>query len=573
MKLNQLSTKKIFILNFGVIIGILLITPLLLDLIEISSRILFIAYLGTVLIVFLVILMLFDIFFLVFRKQNNYILSLFNMSITTLLFLLMMYSFINNIFEIVYVMNYSNTTLALIYKIVAIWAGQDGSIMTWMFFNSIIISFFRINNQNKEDLVFIRSVVISLIISVVFTMILFSMNPFNIDLTPAIPGGRGLDPLLISPFMIWHPFFTFISYAIFLVPFTVVISEIISKNSDLLNSYQQNYYDFSLKFGWLVSSLSIGLGAYWAKIALNWGRYWGWDPVETVSLLPWFFITAFFHTIIFKKKKPILIKINVSVIFLSVIFSTLITRTGNLSPLHSFAGGAELVIWVVVVGLILVCLSLYVIYIVLDYLMEEYRKKKLFFDYLSYILLFALSFVCIFGLFIPPFTLFLSNYFPIDVIYIGPEYFIITTLILAVGLALSLIFCSLWEYFAIKWIALTLVIGVAIQSGISFILLLTLGIWINPGMIIFLISIFTSFYKLANNFKVRKGFKYFFRLNSKTIIHAGISFILVGFLIDPNLELYQDIFFITGFILLMIGIVPSIFTVFYSKKDSSEITI
>jgi cytochrome c-type biogenesis protein CcmF len=467
-------------------------------------------------------------------------------------------------------MNYNHTTLPLIYKIVAIWAGQDGSILTWMLFNSIIINFYRIKNQNKEDLVFTRSVIISLIISAVFSIILFSMNPFNVDLTPIFPSGRGLNPLLISPFMIWHPLFTFITYAIFLVPFTITIAEVLTRNSQLLNSYQRNFFDFSLKFGWLVSTLSLGLGAYWAKIALNWGRYWGWDPVETVLLIPWFFITAFFHTIMFKKKNPLLIKINVSLIFFAVIFSTLITRTGELSPLHNFAAGAELVIWLVVVGLILLGLSLYVIYIVLDYLLEEYRKKKLFFDYLSYTFLFALSFVCIFGLFIPPFTLLLSSYFPINVIYIGPEYFILTTLTLAVGLALTLIFCSLWEYFEIKWIAAAILVGISIQLVVSYSLLFILNIWINPIMIIYFISIFASIFKLSNNFKIRKGFKYFFRLNSKTIIHIGISFILIGFLINPDLELYQDIFFITGFIILVIGILPSIFIVFFTKKENIE---
>ena len=105
MKLNQISTKKIIFLNLGVIIGIIFFTPLLLALIELNSRILLISYLGTILIGILVALMILDIFFLVFQKQNYYILSLLNVSITLLLFLLMMYSFLNNIFEIVYVMN------------------------------------------------------------------------------------------------------------------------------------------------------------------------------------------------------------------------------------------------------------------------------------------------------------------------------------------------------------------------------------------------------------------------------------------------------------------------------------
>jgi cytochrome c-type biogenesis protein CcmF len=455
-----------------------------------------------------------------------------------------------------------------------------------MVLNSLVLFFYRVRNHDKRDHVVILSWIIGLVVLTVFLFSLYSLNPFSLEkhpLFPFFPEGSGLSEILLSPFMIWHPFFTFVAYAIFLIPFSIVIAEVLLeiinkyfpriKGEDALsvqlkNSYQRTFNDFALKFGWLVSSLSIGFGAYWAKIALNWGRYWGWDPVETVSLVPWFFITAYFHTVIFKKKNPILIKINTSLIFFSVLFSTLITRTGNLSPLHSFAGGAELLIWVVIVGLILVCLSLYVIYIVLDYLMEEYRKKKLFFDYLSYIFLFGLAFVCIFGLFIPPFTSYLSNYFPIDTIYIGPEYFIITTSILAVGLAITLIFCSLWEYFKIKWIALSVVVGISILSVFSFSLLFILGIWINPLLIIFFMSILASLFKLTNNFNVKKGVKYFFRLNSKTIIHAGISFILTGFLIDPILELSQDIFFITGFIFLIIGIVPSILTVFFAKGES-----
>jgi len=313
-------------------------------------------------------------------------------------------------------MNYSNNSLPLVYKIVAIWAGEEGSIMTWMLFNSIIINLYRIGNRNKEDLVFIRSVILSSIISSAFLIILLYLNPF--ELQSSFPSdGLGLNPLLISPFMIWHPFFTFIAYAVYLVPFTVTIAEIITRKSKLKEGFQDKFYNFTLKFGWLVLTLSIGFGAYWAKIALTpWGRYWGWDPVETVSLIPWFFITAFFHTIIFKKKNPLLIKINVALIFSSIVFSTLITRGGGLNSLHAFTGGAELVVWVVILGLILIILPLYVIYIVLDYLMEEYRNKKLLFDYLSYLFLYGLAFVCIFGLYIPPITFLLSNFIPINTI-------------------------------------------------------------------------------------------------------------------------------------------------------------
>ncbi len=571
MQFDNFSPKKLVVINFGMLIGLALIIPILLDLIEINDRIWIISFFGNLLIPILICVMILDIFFLLIKKKNYYLLSIINMSLSLLLFLLLMYSFINGIYEIVYVMNYSNTTLPLVYKIVAIWAGEQGSIMTWMLFNSIIINFYRMKNQNTEDLVFIRSVILSLAISTLFLIILYSFNPYKVESPPLLPNGRGLNPLLISPFMIWHPFFTFIAYAIFLIPFTIMISEIVTRDSKLLNSYQQHFFDFSLKFGWLVLSLSIGLGAYWAKIALMpWGRYWGWDPVEIVSLVPWFFVSAYFHTKIFQKKNPLLVKINVVLIFLSIVFSTLITRGGGLSSLHAFAGATELVVWVVIVGLILVIGSLYIIYIMLDYLFEEYRTPKLFFEYLSYIFLICLAFVCIFGLFIPPFTHILSKYFAMDVIFIWPDYYILSTLVLASGLAISLIFCSLWEYFSIKWISIAIIIALLFQSVVSYSLLFIFDIGINPLIIIFLFAIFASLFKLVKNFNVKKGAKYFFRLNSKTIIHAGISFILVGFLILKSFEIFQDIFFISGFILLMIGIVPSILISFLPKKMLKE---
>ncbi|MHA2390721.1 MAG: cytochrome c biogenesis protein CcsA [Promethearchaeota archaeon] len=574
MKLNKLSLKQILFINLGVIICLFLFVPIILDLIAINNRIIVISVLGNVLVIILIGILIADSILLIVKKLNFQLFSTLNLILTLFLFILLMYCFLNNIFEIVYVMNFSNSALPLIYKIVFIWAGENGSILTWMLFNSIIIYFYRIKNRNKEDLIFIRSVLISLLTSIVFLIILFTMNIFDVNSPPAFANGNpnlhpSLDPILMSPFMIWHPFFTFIAYAIFLIPFTITIAEIITRNSKPLNSYEQDFYNFSVKFGWLVLTLSIGLGAYWAKIALNWGRYWGWDQVETASLIPWLLSTSFFHTIIFKKKNPILIKINIGIIFLSIVYSTLITR-GGISPLHSFSGTTELVMWTAFVGLILTGFSLYVIYIVLDYVMEEYRNKKLLFDYLSYIFLFGLSFVCIFGLFITPLTNILSLFTPLNAINIGPDFFIISTLILAVGLAATLIFCSLWEYIETKWIAIIIALGLSVQSLLSFIILFVSGTWINPIIVIYFIAIASSFYKFTRNFTLKKGISYFFRMNSKTIIHSGLSFILVGSIIPSIFDLFQDFFFITGFILFLIGIIPSIIRSFFPKRKHEK---
>jgi cytochrome c-type biogenesis protein CcmF len=450
---------------------------------------------------------------------------------------------------------------------VAIWAGEAGSIMTWMLFNSIIIFFYRFKNQIKDDIIFIISVIISLLISSIFLVILFSYEPFQIQTPFIFPNGLGLNPLLISPFMIWHPLFTFIAYAIFLIPFTISIIEIIKPNFSLENPYQKSFYDFCIKFGWLVLTVSIGLGAYWAKLALNWGRYWGWDPVETVSLVPWFLSTAYFHTRTFKKKNSRLVKINIISIFLSIVFTTLITRGGGLTSLHAFTGENNLVTWTLIVGSALIIFSLYVIYNSLNSLSEEYKKTRLLLDYLSYIFLFMLAFVCIFGLFITPLSVFLSTFFSFNIIFVGTDFFILTTLILASGLALTLIFCSLYGIYKLKWIVVTLIIGVVFQSVISLVLFLFSSIWINPLIAVFILALLTSILKLIKDFDSGKGIKHFFKINSKTYVHIGLSLILIGTLIDPETWFFQDIFFISGFLFLVSGIIPSILFLLILKRN------
>jgi len=570
MKFNSLFSinKKAILFFLGIIIIIVGIVPLILDLVDFDLKIQAISFLGSFLIITIILITIIDLFYISIMKKNYYFFPFLNMSLSVSLFLLLEYCFLNNYYDFVYVWNYSELTLPIIYKIVAIWAGEAGSIMTWMVFNSIVISFYRIKNQNKDDIVFIRSVIFALIISMVFLLILYSLNPFEVETPFIFPNGRGLNPLLLSPFMIWHPFFIFISYAIFLIPFSITIAEILTPHSNLQNSYQQTYNNFALKFGWLVLTLAIGIGAYWAKITLDWGRYWGWDPVETVSLLPWFFSTAFFHSITFRKKNKKLIEINTILIFLTIIFSTLITRGGGFNSLHAFTGDTDLILWVSIVGVISIVLSIYVIYNVLNSLFEEYKNTKLFFDYLSYLFLYLLSFICIFGLLIPPLTYLFSNFLPINPIYISTDYYSTGNLIPAIGLAISLIFCSLWGSYKVKWIGATIFIGTSILAIFSIAMLFTLEFWINPVIIIFIFALFASLLKFLFNFNVREGFKRFFRINSKTIVHTGISLILTGTLVGMNV--FQDILYISGFVFLLVGIIPSILMIFFVKKKGAD---
>ena len=576
----QSRIYKYYILGFfttlAIIFAIFLpILNLFTDYIKITT----IGYLGIVLIISIIVITILDIFLLIVKRINYTPLVFFSMTLSISLFLLVEYCFINDLFEFLYIWENSEVSQPLVYKIVAIWAGESGSIMTWMVFNSIVLFFYRIKNHDKEDYAFILSCIIGLLVLTVFLFILYSQNPFNIQyhaLYALFPNGYGLSEILYSPFMIWHPFFTFLAYAVFLVPFSIVIAEILLKfvskidflnvrkeikdSSELKNSYQKTFNDFALKFGWFVLTLSIGLGAYWASIALTWGRYWGWDPVETVSLLPWLFSTAYFHTISFRKSNSKLFKINIVLIFCSVVFSTLITRGGGLNSLHSFTGTLDLIFWVLIIGGILFILTAYIFYEVLNNVLEEYTKKKLFLDYLSYFFLIIISFICLMGLYFPPLTYFLANFIPINPIYIGNAYYLFI-IVPAIGLAITLIYCSLWNDFNIKSITLVLIIGIGVSIPI--------GLLLHPVVIpiaIFSFSGVSALISIIKHFNVKKGFRQFFRINSKKIIHLGISLIFIGFLTGKLL--ITDIILISGFFLLLIGITPSILMVFFRKKRS-----
>ena len=371
-KNSESKFYKYYILCFLTILVIIFAIFLpILNLFTDYIKIITIGYLGNALIISIILITLVDVILLLGKKTNFTHLPFLAMTLSIVLFLLMEYCFLNDLFGIMYVWSNSKVAQPIIYKIVAIWAGEAGSIMTWMVFNSIVLFFFRLKFQNHNnsqkgeyDFVFIISCIIGLMVFVVFQFLLYILAPFQV--TPfAFLDGNGLNSSLISPFMIWHPFFTYVAYAIFLIPFTIIIAEVLinigGKIVSLLgrgdppkyqlhSSYQKTFNEFALKFGWLVMTLSIGLGAYWAKIAPSWGRYWGWDPVETVSLLPWLFSTAYFHTVSFRKSNSKLFKINIILIFFSVVFTTLITRGGGLSSLHAFTGTQILVFWVVIIG-------------------------------------------------------------------------------------------------------------------------------------------------------------------------------------------------------------------------------
>ncbi len=555
--------QVLYILGIPLYLGIFL--PLTLELLNLPAKISFISYLGSFLILFLIVIVIIDLLLLVFKKKNFVLLAYTSMCLAISLFLLLGFCFFNNYFAFTYVWSYSESSLPLVYKFAAIWAGREGSIITWLVFNQVVIAVYRIKNDDPSDTVFIRSNLLILVISSVFSFILLSMDTFSTQY-PVPPDGYGLNPLLQSPYMIIHPLFVFLGYAIFIVPFAITLSEFITKGIKLKGLFQRKFLDFTFKFGWLLITLGIGIGAYWASLTIGWGGYWAWDPVETVSLIPWLVCTAYFHSAIIKKKNELLVKFTIISIFLANIYTTVLTRGGGFVSVHAFAGDEQLVYWAIALSIILLALLVYSVYNVLNLILEEKTPLKLIVDYLSYFFLMMMAFLFLIGLLIPPLTYALQSVLNIEVIVLGPGFFSTGGLILAIGLAITMIFCSLIDLMRTRSIGIYIVAGLAFGILLSSILYYSLALWINPLISIYFMAFCAALYNLLKHFRKSNDVRTFFRRNAKVFIHSGIALILIGSIIGI-LPSVQSFFYILGFMVISVSIVPAILLIAFQSKS------
>jgi len=153
----------------------------------------------------------------------------------------------------------------------------------------------------------------------------------------AAENGQGLNPLLQYWTMVIHPPMLYLGYVGFTVPFAFAIGSLITKQPG--DAWIHTTRRWTL-VTWLFQTTGILLGAGWAYAVLGWGGYWGWDPVENASLLPWITATAFLHSVMMQEKKGMMKVWNmvlVSATFFLCVFGTALTRTGVVQSVHAFA--------------------------------------------------------------------------------------------------------------------------------------------------------------------------------------------------------------------------------------------
>ncbi len=159
-----------------------------------------------------------------------------------------------------------------------------------------------------------------------------------------------------------HPPMLYTGYVFFAIPFAFAIAALITRRLDA--SWIRSTRRFAL-IAWLCLGVGILLGARWSYSELGWGGYWGWDPVENASLMPWLVGTAFLHSIMVQERRGMLRVWNVTLIcatFSLALLGTFLVRSGILQSIHAFGestvGGPLLaLIGFVIVGSTLLIVS------------------------------------------------------------------------------------------------------------------------------------------------------------------------------------------------------------------------
>ena len=250
---------------------------------------------------------------------------------------MLLYLILTHDFRIHYVFSYSDRSLPLGYLISTFWAGQEGSFLLWLLAGVIIgLPLIRFARHYEDRTLIVYNLTLGSLL-----LILLKQSPFRfLDGLPLgqVPfDGQGLNPLLQNPWMTIHPPIMFFGYAATAVPFAFAIAALWGRRYD---EWVRASLPWAL-FTVVTLGCAILLGGYWAYVTLGWGGYWGWDPVENSSLVPWLASAALVHGMLLQRARGRFRKLNFALAILAyvlVVYATFLTRSGVLADfsVHSF---------------------------------------------------------------------------------------------------------------------------------------------------------------------------------------------------------------------------------------------
>ncbi|MGA7687040.1 MAG: heme lyase CcmF/NrfE family subunit [Terriglobales bacterium] len=328
----------------------------------------------------------------------------------------------NDDFSNAYIYHHSNRDLPAAYKFAVLWSGQEGSLLFWSLLLAGYGFVLRLRYKTDQRLFAYASVIIAAV-QVFFLLILtFAAHPFAIEQGGIPPDGAGLNPLLQYPEMVIHPPMLYLGYVGFTIPFAFALGALIMKYPG------EKWIHITRRWTmvtWCFLTVGVFLGAHWAYAVLGWGGYWGWDPVENASLMPWLTGTAFLHSVMMQEKRGMLKVWNMALVFATFLLSmlgTFLTRSGVISSVHAFAQSSIGTWFIVFIG-ITAAVCIYFLIVNLPHLKSEHKLESLVSRESSFLfnnlLLLVVCFTILWGTFFP----IISEWVQGHKVTVGPPFF------------------------------------------------------------------------------------------------------------------------------------------------------
>ena len=460
--------------------------------------------------------------------QQIFLISSLQLFFVLISFTSLIICFITSDFSNETVFNNSHTNKPIFYKISGTWGNHEGSLLLWLLVLTLFLFLFLINSKNELKRYRILTVTFQQIIIIgFFIFVLATSNPFNF-LFPIPIEGLGLNPILQDPALAIHPPILYVGYVgsslIFSATLAAVIENYISKD------WAKNIKIWIL-ISWIFLTIGIMVGSIWAYYELGWGGFWFWDPVENVSLMPWFCLTALLHCVLVLEKRELLkswtIILSIATFTLSMC-GTFLVRSGILNSVHTFANDPSRGIFILCFLFFLITVSLIIFFIFnkekqKDYIKIHFFSKEVSIIVNNWFLMYFLSVVLI-GTLYPIFLEVLTDH----KISVGPPFY---NKLIIPFLIFFLLFMSVGPN--LKWIKeknitnkFQLITLFFISLIISFLIFIKIGktnlintFLIAASLYLFIITIKDFFSKELHNF-------------SKKISHFGFSLLILSILIN-----------------------------------------
>ena len=343
-------------------------------------------------------------------------------------------------FSVAYVISYSSIDLPLLYKFSAFWAGQQGSFLLWLAIHACVgILLVRSGRMTAAG----RS--IYHLLTAMLTVLVLIKSPF-VPADVIVFDGHGMNPLLQDPWMAVHPPIIFAGYALIAVPFVYSIESMIKNPMD--GDFLIPMRRWTL-IAWAFLGAGIFIGGYWAYKVLGWGGYWGWDPVENSSLVPWLLACVLLHLIsVARERCGAFYLVHLAAIFsyAFVLYGTFLTRSGILGDfsVHSFAG-SEIGLYIALANAVVLLFGLGILTVRIERLPKgavyEQHRSRDFFVLLGMLLIVFIVAIVFFGMSMPLISGLLGESAAVDT-----NYYVRTSLPIAVPLVLLMALGVLLPY-------------------------------------------------------------------------------------------------------------------------------